>query len=379
MSRSNKNREVGFGSDSFLDIVANIVGILIILIVIAGLRVSHAPVTAVVATVAEFEAEEGDPLPPDDPEIPQSPLRPDPEGSTQPLIISEPPRLIPPRPPGPPEKLVRLAQALEAEIEAIYHKTADFTAAIERTTAQDDEVQTRLATVEQALATQKQALQAAQKETAVLGDALEQARRRLLNLKREIQQAEETQTAAEKLEHRLAPISHTVETNELHFRLLNGRVVPVPIDELSERLKAQIDRQKDWLVKFRQHQGTVGPVNGFVMNYVVERQQMSVVDELRLGRGVVKIGVSRWELVADPDLKSETLDQALSRGSNFVQALQAADAKTAITFWVYPDSFKLYRELKRVIQAEGLVVAARPLPFGTPIAGSPQGTRSKGQ
>ncbi|MCA8999728.1 MAG: hypothetical protein KDA80_22215, partial [Planctomycetaceae bacterium] len=33
-----------FGSDSFLDIVANIVGILIILIVVAGVRVAQAPV-----------------------------------------------------------------------------------------------------------------------------------------------------------------------------------------------------------------------------------------------------------------------------------------------------------------------------------------------
>jgi hypothetical protein len=379
MSRQSKNREVGFGSDSFLDIVANIVGILIILIVIAGLRVSHAPVKAVVETVAEFEAEESDPLPPDGPELPQSPFEPDREGIVQPMVIAEPPRLIPTRPPGPPEKLVLLARELEADIEAIYHRSADFSAAIQRATVDDEQVQSRLAATEQALTTQKHALQAVQKETAVLGDSLEQTRRRLLDLKRELNQAEEAQTAAEKLEHRLAPISHTVETNELHFRLLNDRVVPVPVDELSERLKAQIDRQKDWLVKFRQHQGTVGPINGFVMNYVVERQQMSVIDELRLGRGVVKIGVSRWELVADPDLKAETLDQALARGSNFVQALQAADEKTAITFWVYPDSFKLFRELKRVIQAEGLVVAARPLPFGTPIAGSPQGTRSKGQ
>ena len=35
--------EIMFGSDSFLDVVANIVGILIILIVIAGVRVSQAP------------------------------------------------------------------------------------------------------------------------------------------------------------------------------------------------------------------------------------------------------------------------------------------------------------------------------------------------
>ena len=43
MSRRPK-AELQFGSDSFLDVVANIVGILIILIVIAGLHVSKIPV-----------------------------------------------------------------------------------------------------------------------------------------------------------------------------------------------------------------------------------------------------------------------------------------------------------------------------------------------
>ncbi|MFO0918379.1 MAG: hypothetical protein U0872_08700 [Planctomycetaceae bacterium] len=42
MSRRPRS-ESQFGSDSFLDVVANIVGILIILIVIAGLRVSQSP------------------------------------------------------------------------------------------------------------------------------------------------------------------------------------------------------------------------------------------------------------------------------------------------------------------------------------------------
>ena len=44
MSRRATQGETGFGSDSFLDIVANIVGILIILIVIAGIKMSQAPV-----------------------------------------------------------------------------------------------------------------------------------------------------------------------------------------------------------------------------------------------------------------------------------------------------------------------------------------------
>ena len=53
MSRRTRNDEIELGSDSFLDIIANIVGILIILIVIAGVKVSRQPL----ATQATFTVE----------------------------------------------------------------------------------------------------------------------------------------------------------------------------------------------------------------------------------------------------------------------------------------------------------------------------------
>ena len=44
MSRRPPPAEQQFGSDSFLDVVANVVGILIILMVLAGMRAARAPV-----------------------------------------------------------------------------------------------------------------------------------------------------------------------------------------------------------------------------------------------------------------------------------------------------------------------------------------------
>jgi hypothetical protein len=59
--------------------------------------------------------------------------------------------------------------------------------------------------------------------------------------------------------------------------------------------------------------------------------------------------------------------------------LRLADEKATLTFWVYPDSFAAYRELQEFAHAEGFDVAARPLPHGVPIAGSPNGSRSSSQ
>jgi hypothetical protein len=43
MARVARGQEEAFGNDSFLDVVANIVGILIILVVVASMRIKHMP------------------------------------------------------------------------------------------------------------------------------------------------------------------------------------------------------------------------------------------------------------------------------------------------------------------------------------------------
>ena len=55
------------------------------------------------------------------------------------------------------------------------------------------------------------------------------------------------------------------------------------------------------------------------------------------------------------------------------------EPNTTLTFWVYPDSFGLYRELTQFAHAEGFTVAARPLQETDLITASPFGTKSSGQ
>jgi hypothetical protein len=144
-------------------------------------------------------------------------------------------------------------------------------------------------------------------------------------------------------------------------------------------MKDQIRRQKDWLIKYRRHEGHVGPVAGYSMSYRVERKALSVIDELRFGRGRMQIEISKWEIEPETTLRTESAESALKRSSKFYRELLAAEPKSTLTFWVYPDSFKLYRRLQQFAQLEGFTVAARPLPDGVAIAGSPNGTRSVGQ
>jgi len=55
MSRRRNGEDPEFGSDSFLDIIANIVGILIILIVVAGVKVARQPLQTVDVPVSAVE------------------------------------------------------------------------------------------------------------------------------------------------------------------------------------------------------------------------------------------------------------------------------------------------------------------------------------
>ena len=66
--------------------------------------------------------------------------------------------------------------------------------------------------------------------------------------------------------------------------------------------------------------------------------------------------------------------------SEFSRAINRINpARATITLWVYPDSFTLYRRLRNDLVERGFSVAARPLPNGMTIRGSPQGTQSAAQ
>ena len=93
----------------------------------------------------------------------------------------------------------------------------------------------------------------------------------------------------------------------------------------------------------------------------------------------MRISVSGWKVVPQDTLMAETLEEALHANSRFQQCLRLADRDATLTFWVYPDSFAAYRALQELAHKKGFVVAARPLPLGVPIAGSPKGSQSVGQ
>lgn len=210
--------------------------------------------------------------------------------------------------------------------------------------------------------------------------ALENLRATIAQLNGELREVQAQPPAiGSQIEHRITPMSRVVSGEERHFQLLHNRVSIVPMEKFKDRLKEQVDRKKDILAKTRQHHSQIGPIDGFVLKFVMQRDNLTGIEELRNGPGMYRVSVVHFEIEPQRDLVTETADQALTPGSKFYAALLDAPPDTTMTFWVYPDSFEIYGKLRKICHAENFLVAGRPLPEGVPIAGSPTGSRSSGQ
>jgi hypothetical protein len=401
--------EQQFGSDSFLDVLANLVGILVVLIVVAGLKVSRAPQVVV---LPEPEAEVVAPpvvaivpappvvrpAPPPPPPPPPKP-KPKPRATAVtftptivtewaappplPVVITPPTKPVEePLPPLPPPRvsddLLAKAASLTRALEQIDLSGQALQQLQRELAANESRLQEQLQGVT-GLASQSVERTAAERATlAALAAELSETKQQLATLRGNVDDAEE-QPAATVLEHRVNPIGRLVSGRELHFHLSGNRVAHVPVDELAQRLSSQIQRQRDMLLKNPASEGMVGPVDGFQMRYRVERVPLSLAEELQYGGRVVRIGVTQWTLVPQPDLVAETAAEALRRDSRFYEALLTAGSTATLTLWVYPDSFALCEQIKEFSHRHGYEVAARPLPPGVPITGSPDGSRSIAQ
>ena len=376
MSRRHETEDE-FNSNSFLDVICNVVGILIVLIVIAGVRTRPAPrsnpspvVTAptldvpteMSPAIEEAASSEADAAP----EL--TTIEPEPE--LEPLTLPEL---------APPLEMVERARQLDAELAALRRDHMTIAETLTAQHRQQTGLTERIQTARDLLAERQSALNVSRQQTAEQKEDLRLARQTMAKLLAQLKALEEKTPPVEALKHHITPISRTVSGKEKHYRLDKNRVAEVPIEVLITKLKDQIDRRRDWLTRTRSHQGQVGPFAGFNMSYLVRIDMLNGLDELRAGHGGYRVSVASWEIVPEPDLKGETEQVALSQGSKFYESLLGADEDTTLTFWVYPDSFPIYRRLHDFAHEQGFAVAARPLPKGIPIAGSPGGSKSASQ
>jgi hypothetical protein len=321
--------------DSFLDIVASVVSIMIIMVVMEGTRIKNTPVNVA---------------------IPASPAA------------------------------VALEKDLAAEqsVRNDVLKSADEISNLERETAargmQRDLLATMASAVEQKIQERRQQLGGAERTNFDIARNLSESRTQLEQLVGQRQQVENTSAPPIVVESYPTPISRAVDGPEAHFLITNGRVVYVPVEPLLEQFQTQAKRQISKLLDQPEMTDTVGPAGGFRLRYTMERYD--VTPELARGgnRGGTYARLQKWTLIPESDDLGEPVRLALEEGSDFRRALaKILPGRTTITIWVYPDGFDAFRQIRKELYRLGYTIAARPLPPGTPISGSPDGSKSAAQ
>jgi hypothetical protein len=335
MSRPTTQHAEPVNGDSFLDIVASVVSIMIIMVVMEGMRIKNAPPK--VALPASRAAKEL-------------------------------------------EHALAAEQSLRGDVWKIAEEMSNVKRQAAVRGAQRDLLATVAAAAEDKIKERREQLSRPKQADFDLTHSLDQSRYELQQLAAAREQVENQPAEPIVVESYSTPISRTVDGPEAHLLISNGRVVFVPIEALVEQVKARLRRQAGDLSKDDELTDTVGPVDGFRLRYTLERRDIvpETMKDVRHGGSYVQ--VKRFELIPESNDLGEPVRLALADGSDFRQAIKRIlPGRTTVTIWVYPDGFEAFRQIRKELYRLGYAIAARPLPPGTPISGSPQGSKSAAQ
>ncbi|MDR2345948.1 MAG: hypothetical protein LBE18_07770 [Planctomycetaceae bacterium] len=374
LNRRKKNRGISDGmegQDSFLDIVSNIVGILIILVMIAGVRAQHS---------GNDTSTQVDNLPAG---MSSSFLHKS-SVSTANTHYADEQMIL--------NMETKLDEFKKKEIEATnirktmteIQMTSEQIA--EQVLLQENErekLHKLLINLRTEIEIRSEERGESVKIQTELQRQLNETEAKLEQLNRTKRWLESERPQAIKMENMPTPISKTVEEKEAHFRIKQNKIVYVPINELNESFKHEIFSSKNKLNTLFSNKitsGRIGPISDFTMDYLVVRYSSPAS-----GASSGEVG---QRLVLDTAVYTTKNNNAgihykdaiTQINSDFMRLIQMyrQDIYT-ITFWVYSDSFEAFCEVKQFLYSKGYRVAARPLEENDEIKASSRGTKSSAQ
>jgi hypothetical protein len=184
----------------------------------------------------------------------------------------------------------------------------------------------------------------------------------------EIATLKQAPSAKQKLRYR-TPVSQALQSEELMFECKAGRVALIDVNALLEQVRESVRSKREALSNLWDFSEATPAVGPFRLRYTLER------DAANSG-----FSLSEWLVEPVMEDRGESAEMALKPGSAFRKVVDMLDPQqTAVTLWVYPDSFPLYRKLRDLLHERDMVVAGRPLPDGVPIRSTRHGSASRGQ
>ncbi len=323
--------------DSFLDVVTNIVGILILLVLMMGVRTSRAVHEGKLRTEAVQSQSD----------------------YSQPSL----------------QKAYHSAEIAERDVRDLMRTTIQIKQEMQLREQEREFLGTLVAAAEQAVNAHRAELDGEQQRDYDM-------RRRLLAEQIELEKLTREQMSllsqipeAEEIECPPTPISKVATGKQIWVQLKDGHVAPIPVEEILELIKSDGSANAWRLKKDETFANRVGPVEGFRVNYRIRRQE---VDGGLVGGGTVMTAtLVLWELFPVTSPMGEPLAEALLPGSELMQHLLAyPPGGVTVTVFMYPDGFAEYNTLRSKLLELGYSTAANALPEGHRIGFSPHGVRS---
>ncbi len=353
MSQSKRNRTtIELGHDAFLDIIANLVGVLIILVVVVGSQSTKAIEEIKTQSVLEekntfADIEANDPPANDDQmqELAQFAMR---AASAQ----------------ADSDRLEAMVRRYDQDIKNREHQRALMLDLLSEAKAAWESEKNRFDATATLLAERNREFSVVTKQLAELQG------------ERERIEGQEQPVVA--VQHLPTPMAKKAFGDEVHFRLKNNLVSVVPQKALFEAVRdacvPDLRTSKTGLIK-----SAVGPIRGYVCRFVMNKEQELV--QLNGQRGIrATIEPVRLSIEALTEPIGQPLEQMLVRGSELEIELAGRDpATTVVVVYVYPDSFAAFRTLKEFLYAQGFATDGKPMQKDQPILFAQDGIETVAQ
>lgn len=322
------------GGDSFLDIVANIVGILVLLVVVVGVRAGRQvimPPPVAIEDTSEMEEETN--------------------------------------------QILRKLRVEQQEITKMAKQAAlSSKEAMLRNAARED-LALYIKKLEQEIEQERSQLTESDRRSYEIGNKLAQARFKLEELTRkQIALTSNTDSdEAEPIYFDPTPIIRERVTEEIMIRLKGDQVVYLPMDELREALSRDIANIRNTISSEAgaevMIERRVGPVDGFSLRTLFGTKRVTSKQGVMQQTQLV---VARLE--EQGVLRAETIDSLGDPASRVNAKLASIDPKeTVVTLVVYPDSYDSLPKFEQTLRERGYRVAKALQRDERPIEFSPSG------
>jgi len=341
--------------DSFLDVIANVVGVLIILVMLVGIRASTTiarPASPASLQAAQLTELETTPPPKD-----LTPLRAELDEARRQAIASQ--REIQ-------EMAVRVVKISQDSALQDQHRV---------------ELAMHRAILDKDLQQRRSKLDSRRQQEFDVQRELVEAKIKLDEMTKEQLALAATRPTVEQIESVPTPLAKTIEEEAIHLRIQKGLVSIVPLEELLQEVQYHVE---DFRRRLQSHDvvvETFGPLGGYRLRFTITKRNAggSIVGP-QVGQLQRIVHGQFAQVLPASDEMGQNVEQALMPGSELYQLLHASKRKPPpVVVWLYTDSFNEFRPLKRALWEMGVSVAVRPMRPGTLIGASPQGSKSSAQ